>query len=321
MAKVQNPVIGRAKASAGSMTFTKNHDKNVMRAKAFEVSNPKTAAQTNQRTFFALVAAITQSVSDAELRSLFGQKPKGMSRRNMLSKQIASAYSVVDGQKVVDFSKLQAIGNGQACKSPFIPIVNGIIESGIVFSPEMFQGFKDGVTNTIIVVFDNNSNSIKILNTDKYLCVDVWQSEDLEILLEDYDGYCYVTCATNGEDVSELPFGSFTIKTRQTQDNANASSDTPREGDTITFESGAAATDGILNFANYDFNNLLPGDVYTEPSTESTQVFYASDWQDFGNNEYNQTLASPLPDVDVLYVQVLQGDSPVAWVPFAVVMQ
>ena len=113
MAKVQNPVIGRAKASAGGMTFAKNYDKNVMRAKAFEVSNPKTAAQTNQRTFFAQVAAITQSVSDAELRSLFGQKPKGMSRRNALSKQIASANSVVDGQKIVDFSLLQAIGNGE----------------------------------------------------------------------------------------------------------------------------------------------------------------------------------------------------------------
>ena len=38
--KVQNPIIGRARGSAGGMTFCKNYDKNVARAKAFEVSNP-----------------------------------------------------------------------------------------------------------------------------------------------------------------------------------------------------------------------------------------------------------------------------------------
>ena len=49
MTKVQNPIIGRAKGSAGGMTFSKNYDKNVMRAKAFEVNNPNTQAQQTQR--------------------------------------------------------------------------------------------------------------------------------------------------------------------------------------------------------------------------------------------------------------------------------
>ena len=87
--KVQNPIIGRSRGSAGGMTFCKNYDKNVARAKAFEVSNPNTPAQQNQRTFFKGVSVVTSMFTPDELRTLFPQKPKAMSRRNALSKQIA----------------------------------------------------------------------------------------------------------------------------------------------------------------------------------------------------------------------------------------
>ena len=118
--KVQNPIIGRSRGSAGGMTFCKNFDKNVARAKAFEVSNPKTAAQQNQRGFFKQVSGIVATVSEAELRSLFGIKPKAMSRRNALSKQIAAANSTVEGVKSVDFSKLNAIGSGMKVNCPIL---------------------------------------------------------------------------------------------------------------------------------------------------------------------------------------------------------
>ena len=109
--KVQNPIIGRARGSAGGMTFCKNYDKNVARAKAFEVSNPNTPAQQNQRTFFKEVSEFTAMFSEEVLRALFPQKPKAMSRRNALSKQIAEDNTVKDGQKVVDYANIDTLGN------------------------------------------------------------------------------------------------------------------------------------------------------------------------------------------------------------------
>lgn len=108
--KVQNPIIGRARGSAGGMTFAKNYDKNVARAKAFEVANPKTAAQQNQRGFFASVSEMTADFSADQLRSLFPQKPKAMSRRNALTKQIAGYTTTDNGAKVVDFANIDTIG-------------------------------------------------------------------------------------------------------------------------------------------------------------------------------------------------------------------
>lgn len=109
--KVQNPIIGRARGSAGGMTFCKNYDKNVARAKAFEVSNPNTPAQQNQRTFFKEVSELTAMFSEEEMRTLYPQKPKAMSRRNALSKQLAEDNKVVEGQKVVDYENIDTLGN------------------------------------------------------------------------------------------------------------------------------------------------------------------------------------------------------------------
>lgn len=109
--KVQNPIIGRARGSAGGMTFCKNYDKNVARAKAFEVSNPKTQAQQTQRAFFAALTALTMDFSDEQLRTLFPNKPKTMSRRNALSKQIAESYAVEGTEKTINYADIETLGN------------------------------------------------------------------------------------------------------------------------------------------------------------------------------------------------------------------
>ena len=109
--KVQNPIIGRSRGSAGGMTFCKNYDKNVARAKAFEVSNPKTPAQQTQRAYFKQLSGLVAQFSDEELRTLFPNKPKSMSRRNAISKQLAEDVTMDGSEKVVDYAGIDTLGN------------------------------------------------------------------------------------------------------------------------------------------------------------------------------------------------------------------
>lgn len=109
--KIQSPWMGRIKGSAGNMTGCKVYDKNVMRAKAFEVSNPNTPAQQTQRNFFKELTALCTDFSDEQLRTLFPQKPKTMSRRNAISKQISESYAVAGGVKSIDYSDIDTLGN------------------------------------------------------------------------------------------------------------------------------------------------------------------------------------------------------------------
>jgi hypothetical protein len=109
--KIQSPWMGRIKGSAGNMTGCKVYDKNVMRAKAFEVNNPNTAAQQVQRGYFADLTKLVAGFTPDQLRTLFPSKPKAMSRRNALSKQLAE-YNVMDGtEKIIDFAEIDTLGN------------------------------------------------------------------------------------------------------------------------------------------------------------------------------------------------------------------
>lgn len=109
--KTQNPLIGRMKGSAGGMTGSKVYDKNVLRAKAFEVNNPNTQAQQTQRGYFSQLTALVAKFTPDQLRTLFPSKPKAMSRRNALSKQLSSYYEIDGSTKAIDLSSLATIGN------------------------------------------------------------------------------------------------------------------------------------------------------------------------------------------------------------------
>lgn len=212
--KIQSPWMGRVKGSAGNMTGSKVYDKNVLRAKAFEVSNPNTTAQQTERNFFAQVADCCASVSEEQLRSLFGVKPKSMSRRNALTKQVSKAYSIDGTSKTLDFSKLLAIGNGEKVYSAICQIEEGNIIGDDTYTPAMLglQTFDN--TNIILVVFDTTNNNIKIMNLEQVYEEDSTLSEIGITLDQSINGYCYPTCALNGENVYLRGFGSFIIKTR-----------------------------------------------------------------------------------------------------------
>lgn len=109
--KIQSPWMGRIKGSAGNMTGCKVYDKNVMRAKAFEVSNPNTPAQQTQRNFFKELTALCTDFSEEQLRTLFPQKPKTMSRRNAIAKQISESFYMDGGAKRIDYDAIDTLGN------------------------------------------------------------------------------------------------------------------------------------------------------------------------------------------------------------------
>lgn len=132
--KVQNPIIGRSRGSAGGMTFAKVYDKNVVRAKAFEVNNPKTTAQTTQRNYFKELSALVATFTEEQLRFLFPNKPKAMSRRNALAKQLAKYFTINAGVKSVDYATIDTIGN--ASTFDIVLPVTSVTEQGITVDCE-----------------------------------------------------------------------------------------------------------------------------------------------------------------------------------------
>ena len=320
MTKVQNPIVGRARGSAGGMTFAKNYDKNVMRAKPFEVKNPNTTAQTTQRDFFKQVQQVVSSVSDEQLRSLFGDMPKGMSRRNALSKQVAAAFSVNGNTKSVDFSKLQAIGNGEKVYTPIEIVQDGSL-GGAIYKKEMFGTNVSDNTPLVLVQFDTDNNNIVLFKSSSTVS-DIADDSISSLFagLTINNGYLYVTCPTTDEPIVQKGFGSFIIKTRAEKTGRNASGDTPAAGNTITVNGTAAGSTATINFGNYQFNSLEPGGANTDIEGEGDAVLDANEWVDNDNGTYSQDTDFPVENGEVLYVDILQNGEAIERVPFQVIV-
>jgi hypothetical protein len=216
--KVQNPIIGRARGSAGGMTFCKNYDKNVARAKAFEVANPKTAAQTTQRNYFKELTALVATFTEEQLRFLFPNKPKAMSRRNALAKQLAEYFTLKAGVKSVDYDSIDTIGNASTldnldCTANF---GDGFIEVTLNAKGSIPDELQDFLFTTMIVNVTKKQMSLPLPNStvDKgianYAIPEGWEQGDT------LNG---ITLITNTKDAL-VGFGTMYVVKRPAKANA-----------------------------------------------------------------------------------------------------
>lgn len=197
--KVQNPLIGRVKGSAGGMTGCKMYDKNVLKAKAFEVNNPNTPAQQTQRTFFKEVEGYANQLTEEELKFLFPQKPKGMSRRSMLAKQLAEFTTTSGSVKSIDFTSLVTLGNAPTAKFPEISI-EYVEESEITI-------VKWDNTNPYILQHANDNIAVLLFNISRKQ-IKMWLA-DVDLA----DGECTVPADFGEADSEELKAIIFNVGT------------------------------------------------------------------------------------------------------------
>lgn len=212
--KTQNPWMGRARGSAGNMTSSKVYDKNVMRAKAFEVNNPKTTAQTNERNFFAECQDFCSKTSEETLRRIFSLKPKSKSRRNELLSQILKCSSISVNRKVLNLSKLESVGNGPKVNTPFMNSLSVYDELGFTPTQEMF-GSNASVDSTLFFVAYNEDKGVQIINTGcSYEDLSAQSTLGSLGITDEAEYFGYLTIAVDGKWYNPGEDSNITVKTR-----------------------------------------------------------------------------------------------------------
>jgi hypothetical protein len=104
---VQNPITGRTRGKFATAVFSKIFGKNVMRAKAIQVHNPKTTAQKTQRMRFSLIVMFAQ-LCLSYIKTAWGQMAVGMSAFNaMVSYNVKNAITGTYPSLVIDGTLLK----------------------------------------------------------------------------------------------------------------------------------------------------------------------------------------------------------------------
>ena len=217
MGKIKQGILGGFKGTVGTVVGSSWNGVAYMKGKPQSVKNPRTDAQVQQRNFFKEVQGLVSQLSDEQLISLFPSVTRGMTRRNMLTRQLAAAAAVVDDAKMVDLSTLEGIGNGERIDSPMLESLvtdtNGVLD--IFAEPEVAVAIgKPAEANFIAVAYNITQKRIGIFNTevtDPSMGVSVpvgnWGEVGDSVRF-------YLTYAAKGENVYLRGFGSFIIKTR-----------------------------------------------------------------------------------------------------------
>ena len=217
MGKIKQGILGGFKGTVGTVIGSSWNGIAYMKGKPQSVKNPRTDAQVQQRNFFKEVQGLVSQLSDEQLTSLFPSVTRGMTRRNMLTRQLSAAAAIVDDVKTVDLSTLEGIGNGERIDSPMLESLvsdtNGVLD--IFAEPEVAVAIgKPAEANFIAVAYNITQKRIGIFNTevtDPNMGVEIPVGNWGEI--GDSVRF-YLTYAAKGENVYLRGFGSFIIKTR-----------------------------------------------------------------------------------------------------------
>ena len=132
MGKIKQGILGGFKGKVGTVIGASWNGIAYMKGLPQSQKDPKSAAQMRQRAFFREVQNLVGQLTAEQQRFLIPETPQGMTRRNMLAKQLAEDPVVTDDSKTVDLANLKTIGDAPTADLPDVTVTADTLESSPV---------------------------------------------------------------------------------------------------------------------------------------------------------------------------------------------
>ena len=132
MGKIKQGILGGFKGKVGTVIGASWNGIAYMKGLPQSQKDPKSAAQMRQRTFFREVQNLVGQLTAEQQKFLIPATPQGMTRRNMLAKQLAEDPVVTDDSKTVDLANLKTIGDAPTADLPDVTVTADTLEGSPV---------------------------------------------------------------------------------------------------------------------------------------------------------------------------------------------
>ena len=124
MGKIRQGILGGFRGKVG--TVVGSYWNGIFYMKALPQSTKKGRSGSKmQQGYFKELITLAMSLSNEDLEFIYPRKPKGMTRRNLLVKQLASYAAVVDKSKTVDLDSMTTLGNAPVTDLPAVTVAYG----------------------------------------------------------------------------------------------------------------------------------------------------------------------------------------------------
>ena len=122
MGKIKQGILGGFKGKVGTVIGASWNGIAYMKGLPQSQKDPKTAAQMAQRAFFKEVQDLVGQLTAEQQLFLIPSTPQGMTRRNMLAKQLAEDPIVTADSKAVNLADLKTLGNAPTADMPDVSV-------------------------------------------------------------------------------------------------------------------------------------------------------------------------------------------------------
>ena len=132
MGKIKQGILGGFKGKVGTVIGASWNGIAYMKGLPQSQKDPKTAAQMAQRAFFKEIQDLVGQLTAEQQIFLIPTTPQGMTRRNMLAKQLAEDPVVTADSKAVNLANLKTIGNAPTADLPDVTVSADNVEGSDV---------------------------------------------------------------------------------------------------------------------------------------------------------------------------------------------
>lgn len=122
MGKIKQGILGGFSGKVGTVVGSFWNGIFYIKALPQSYSKNRSSKQTKQQLYFKELVALSCQLSKEELSLIYPKPHKGMTRRNMLVKQLATFSVMKDKDKTVDLADINSLGNAPKTDLPEVRI-------------------------------------------------------------------------------------------------------------------------------------------------------------------------------------------------------
>ncbi len=215
MGKIKQGILGGFRGKVGTVVGSYWNGIFYMKALPQNYRKGKSGGQKMQQGYFKELVTLAMSLSKEDLEFIYPKKPKGMTRRNLLVKQLASYAAVVDKSKTVDLDSLATLGNAPTTALPAVAFA--VNRDDLQISWEAVTYYRDQHPNDYPVILVANATQQRLFLIGSSVPLRASGKQSFAVGLKPYgkerdefSGFMFVT----SQGRSKVGFGTMSVTKR-----------------------------------------------------------------------------------------------------------
>ena len=215
MGKIKQGILGGFRGKVGTVVGSYWNGIFYMKALPQNYRKGKSGSQKRQQGYFKELITLAMSLSNDDLVFIYPKKPKGMTRRNLLVKQLASYAAVVDKSKTVDLDSLATLGNAPTTDLPAVSVAANRTVLQISWDDVTYYRDQHPDDYPVILVANITQQQLFLVASPVMMKPSGKQSFEVELKpygreRDEFSGFMFAT----GQRGSKVGFGTLSVAKR-----------------------------------------------------------------------------------------------------------